>query len=1153
MSQDFVHLRMHSEYSFRDSTIRLKQVVHKATAAGMKALACTDAGSIFGGVTFYKACLGQGLKPIIGVDAWIRNPSDAHHPSKLLLLCANAHGYHTLCNLLTKAWLENQVDEKGLIEEEWLTEENCEGLIAISGFHEGAIGRSLLNNKNFSAEEEAEKLHSIFKDRLYLELQRAGRKFDEELVTETIKLANKLKLPVVATHPIQFQEADGYLDHEIRCCIAQGTTLANPNRVKEYTEEQYFKTKEEMLELFKDIPSAIENTVEIAKRCNFMMKLGKPQLPLFETPDGISLDDYMAQLSREGLEMRLKILYPDEAKRDAERPRYVERLEREIGVIQKMGFSGYFLIVQDFIRWAKSHGCPVGPGRGSGAGSLVAFCLEITDLDPLEFSLLFERFLNPERVSMPDFDVDFCQNNRGRVIEYVKQKYGSDAVSQIATFGTMAAKGVIKDVGRVLDFPYNQCDLLTRHIPSNPGQQVSLEQAIESEPEFKAIISNSPELKPLVASAIKLEGLCRNIGIHAGGVLIAPGKLTDFCPLYAADMLPENVISMYDKKGVEEVGLVKFDFLGLTTLTIVARALDYIEKNTGKRPDIEHLQPTDKKVYDKIFKPADTAMVFQFESPGMRDIMVRSVPTKLSDLIALNALYRPGPMALADDFIELRKGGEKKPEYADDRLIPVLEETVGIMIYQEQVMQVAQIIAGYSLGGADILRRAMGKKDAAEMERQSKIFLEGAVKNGVKEEVAEELFNKMRKFAEYGFNKSHAAAYSYVAYQTAWLKCYYPAEFIAANLCEVMLNSTKLFDYIADAQRHGIKVLPVDINASEFYFTAPDSKTIRFGMGALKGMGEGPANAIVEERTKNGPFKDMEDLVSRLGTKVMSRKVLEVLSTIGAFDSIDPNRRMWLENVPQIYRSAQENEENADQMGLFGEESSEMSTELVQYKPWDTLERMKKEKSIIGFFFTGSPMDACREEIKDHFGGLTIKECPLDTQTKFSNFKGFGVVSSINFGVSKTGNHFCKLNIDDGLHRYEMRTSQELYEFCKKEVSVDEVYMVEGTVVYNDQSNVFSWNLKSMRPISEIRASHGAKLQLVLDKKGKMSELKALIEELSVHPSSLRTTPIEIKVREGDTEVCIPLPANFSALLSGANLSKVENSDLIKQAKINYK
>ena len=447
---------------------------------------------------------------------------------------------------------------------------------------------------------------------------------------------------------------------------------------------------------------------------------------------------------------------------------------------------------------------------------------------------------------MPDFDVDFCQNNRGRVIEYVKQKYGADAVSQIATFGTMAAKGVIKDVGRVLDFPYNQCDLLTRHIPSNPGQSVSLEQAIDSEPEFKAIVSNSPELKELVATAIRLEGLCRNIGIHAGGVLIAPGKLTDFCPLYDAEMLPENVISMYDKKGVEEVGLVKFDFLGLTTLTIVARALDYIEKNTGKRPDIEHLQPTDKKVYDKIFKPADTAMVFQFESPGMRDIMVRSVPTKLSDLIALNALYRPGPMALADDFIELRKGGERKPEYADDRLIPVLEETVGIMIYQEQVMQVAQIIGGYSLGGADILRRAMGKKDAAEMERQSKIFLEGARKNGVKEEVAEELFNKMKKFAEYGFNKSHAAAYSYVAYQTAWLKCYYPAEFIAANLCEVMLNSTKLYDYIADALRHGIKVLPVDINHSEFYFTSPDSKTIRFGMGALKGMGEAPANAIVE-------------------------------------------------------------------------------------------------------------------------------------------------------------------------------------------------------------------------------------------------------------------------------------------------------------------
>ncbi len=1152
MSQDFVHLRMHSEYSFRDSTVRLKQVVHKAAAAGMKALACTDLDSMFGGVVFYKACLGQGLKPIMGIDAWIRNPTDPNHPFKLLLLCTNQHGYHTLCDLLTKAWLENQVDNKGLINEEWLTPEVCEGLIALTGFHEGAVGRALLTGKTYSAEEELKKLHAIFGDRLYIELQRAGRKFDEELISKSVNLANKMGLPVVATHPIQFQEPDGFMDHEVRCCIAQGTTLGNPNRTKEYTPQQYFKTKEEMLDLFKDVPAAIENTVEIAKRCNFMMKLGKPELPLFETPEGVSLDDYMAQLSREGLEKRLEILYPDVKKRDEERPKYSERLEREIGVIQKMGFSGYFLIVQDFIRWAKSHGCPVGPGRGSGAGSLVAYSLEITDLDPLEFNLLFERFLNPERVSMPDFDVDFCQNNRGRVIEYVKRKYGSEAVSQIATFGTMAAKGVIKDVGRVLDFPYNQCDLLTKNIPTIPGQNPSLEEVIENEAEFRAIISNSPELKPLVSCAIKLEGLCRNIGIHAGGVLIAPGKLTDFCPLYAANMLPENVISMYDKKGVEEVGLVKFDFLGLTTLTIIARALDYIEKNTGKRPDIEHLLPTDKKVYDKIFKPADTAMVFQFESPGMRDIMVRSVPTKLSDLIALNALYRPGPMALADDFIELRKGGERKPEYADERLIPVLEETVGIMIYQEQVMQVAQIIGGYSLGGADILRRAMGKKDAAEMQRQSKIFLEGAKKNGVKEEVAEELFNKMKKFAEYGFNKSHAAAYSYVAYQTAWLKCYYPAEFIASNLCEVMLNSTKLYEYIADAIKHKIKVLPLDINESEFNFTSPDSKTIRFGMGALKGMGQASADAIVEERKKNGPYTSMADLVKRLGTKVATRKVLEVLSTVGAFDKLDPNRRMWLENVPHVYRDAQENEANSDQMGLFGDVNETSEIEMVPFKPWGNLEKMKREKSVIGFFFSGCPLDSCREEIKKNLNSVTLGEVAWDKDTKYSQFTAYGVVSSITFGVNKTGNHFCKLCLDDGLKRYEMRTSAELYEFCKKEVKTDEVYKVEGTCIYNDQSDVFSWNIKAIKPISEIRANSKARVSLQLVPGAEASKLKELIGKVSEHLGTYQTSQVELRVRDKDTELAIKLPPQFNALLSEMNMSVLENSELIEKAEVKY-
>ncbi len=1150
MTQDFVHLRLHSDYSFRDSTVRVKQVVHKATAAGMKALALTDLGVMFGDIFFYKACLSEGIKPILGSDVWITNPKNKDAPFRILLLCRNQDGYHKLCEFLTKAWLENQVDGRGQIEMDWLTRENCDGLIALSGFQDGQVGRALLNEKHRSARAEAEALAALFPGRFYLELQRAKRPTDEKLVQETWALAQKLDIPVVATHPIQFQDEDGFLAHEIRCCIAQGTTLSNPRREKLFTKDQYFKSREEMVELFKDIPSAIENTVEIAKRCNLTLVLGKPRLPEFETPDGISLDDYMAQLSHEGLEKRLAILYPDTKKRDEVRPTYLERLEREIKVIQKMGFSGYFLIVQDFIRWAKANGCPVGPGRGSGAGSLVAFCLEITDLDPLEFGLLFERFLNPERVSMPDFDVDFCQNNRERVIEYVKRRYGADAVSQIATFGTMAAKGVIKDVGRVLDFSYSQTDQLAKFVPAIPGQNPTLEGVLEAEPEFRKMVSNDPEIKVLIENAMQLEGICRNIGIHAGGVLIAPGKLTDFCPLYAANMLPENVISQYDKKEVEEAGLVKFDFLGLTTLTIIARALDYIQKNTTVRPDIEHLVPTDKKVFDKIFKVADTEMIFQFESPGMKNIMIRSVPTKLSDLIALNALYRPGPMALADDFIDLRKG-IKTPEYADPRLIPVLEETVGIMIYQEQVMQVAQIIGGYSLGGADILRRAMGKKDAAEMERQSKVFIEGAKKNGVTEDVAIDLFNKMRKFAEYGFNKSHAAAYSYVAYQTAWLKCYHPAEFIAANLCEVMSNATKLYQYISDAIHHGIKVLGPDINKSDFYFTSPDTKTIRFGLGALKGMGEASANAISSEREKDGPFKDMYDLVIRVGSKMVTRKVLEILSLGGAFDSIDPNRKYWYSNIENAYKAAQEKEDAANQISLFGAEEESPEMLMTKVEPWDELETVRQEKSVLGFYFSGSPLDSVRDEIKRNYRRETLEAIKYRDGFRQS-FTAFGVVTSVAVGISKnTGNHFCSLTVDDGFRRIEMRVSQDIYESTRKNVLVDEVYCIEGVVSKPEKSENLSWNVNKITSLSDYRAMRQARLVLRLDPKADLKEFASVIGQMHGRAPG-QNCRVDLLERHGDTEIRLPLSGDYGVVLSSGNLSKFRNLETVMEAHLKF-
>ncbi len=998
---DFVHLRMHSEYSFRDSTIRVKEIVHKAAGAGMKALALSDGGVMFGHVFFYKAALDQNIKPILAVDAWVSNPLNRSDPYKLLLIARNLDGYHVLCKLLTRAWLKNQIkgekgkgEERGVIEMSWLNKENCSGLIALSGFENGSIGRALLNGKRNTAKEEAKKLASLFEGRFYLELQRAGRKFDERLVKLTADFADEVGLPIVATHPIQFADQDGFLEHEIRCCIAQSVTLADDSRERKYTKEMYFQDREQMLEKFKDYPNAIANTVAIAQRCNVQLDLGHPRLPLFETPPGVTLDEHMANLSYEGLDMRLSKLYPDEKEREKQKPRYLERLEREIKVIQEMGFSGYFLIVQDFIRWAKANGCPVGPGRGSGAGSLVAYSLEITDLDPLEYNLLFERFLNPERVSMPDFDVDFCQDNRERVIEYVKGKYGSDAVSQIATFGTMLAKGALKDVGRVLDFSYSQTEELANFIHNAPGKNVTLQMALETEPEFRTLIANNPDLKRIVVSALHLEGICRNIGIHAGGVLIAPGKLTDFCPLYADGMKAENVVSMYDKKEVEDVGLVKFDFLGLTTLTIIARTLDYIEKNKQPRPDLVHLNTSDKNIYDKIFKAGDTKMVFQFESPGMKNYVVRSVPEKLTDLIALNALYRPGPMELADDFVDLRKG-LMEPEYADPRLVPILEETSGIMLYQEQVMQVAQVIGGYSLGSADILRRAMGKKDAAEMARQSSIFIEGAEKNGVTEQVATELFEKMRKFAQYGFNKSHAAAYSYLAYQTAYLKYYHPAEFTASNLCEVMLSGEKLYEYIGDAIAHDLTVLPPDINQSDFRFTSPDRKSIRFGLGAIKGIGEPTGAAIEREREKNGPFKDTYDLTVRVGTEYISKKTIELLALAGAFDSIDPNRRKWYESAGKIHAAASAKEDAANQMGLFGEELEDPQDLYPVCHPWDEVEKLRQEKNVFGFTFSGSLLDTVRQEIHEDFKKDTLeayRNYKLEkTKQQREHFRAFGV------------------------------------------------------------------------------------------------------------------------------------------------------------------
>ncbi|WP_411878993.1 DNA polymerase III subunit alpha [Polaromonas sp. YR568] len=968
----FVHLRLHTEFSVVDGTNRIDEIVAAAAADRQPALAITDLSNLFGTVKFYKEARGAGVKPLIGADIWVQVPGkDANAPAaRLLLLVQNRQGYLNLSEILTRAWTQNVVRDQAVVKLEWLQELN-EGLIALSGAQGGAVGQALLQGDSARAVECALYFGGLFPHRFYLELQRAQRPEDERHVVAAVQLAARLKLPVVATHPVQFLTYDDYEAHEARVCISEGEILGNTRRVRKFTREQYFKSAEQMKALFADVPSALANTLEIARRCNLTLELGKPMLPDYPTPevDGVRMpiDAYFRHASFEGLEERLAHLYRDAAVRDKKRPSYVERLEFEINTILKMGFPGYFLIVGDFINWAKKNGCPVGPGRGSGAGSLVAYSLKITDLDPLQYNLLFERFLNPERVSMPDFDIDFCQSNRDRVIDYVKDKYGKEAVSQIVTFGTMAARAAIRDVGRVLDFPYGFCDGISKLIPNKPGQHITIEQAKEQEPILAERERKEEDVRTLLELAQKLEGLTRNVGMHAGGVLIAPSRLTDFCPLYAQPG-SNSAVSQFDKDDVEAIGLVKFDFLGLATLTILEIAKDFIIARHPAQKDFkfEDLPLNDRKVYE-LFGRGQTEAVFQFESIGMQRMLKDAKPDRLEDLIAMNALYRPGPMELIPTYIA-RKQGKEVPEYPDPRVKAILEETYGIMVYQEQVMQTAQILGGYSLGGADLLRRAMGKKKKEEMDAQREIFRKGAGEGGLSEEKADEVFDLMEKFAGYGFNKSHSAAYALLAYHTAWLKVHYTAEFFAANMTVEMDDTDKLKILFGDAQKMGIQFESPDINRGDYRFEPISASSVRYGLGAIKGTGQQAIAAIVAARKEGGPFTSIYDFCVRVDRSRLNKRTVEALIKGGAFDNLQLNRASLLASVDRAFEFAAATEANANQGGLFDmSDSHAASTQeppLVEAMPFGVKARLVQEKTAIGFYLSGHLFDEVETEVR---------------------------------------------------------------------------------------------------------------------------------------------------------------------------------------------
>ncbi|MFZ9264330.1 MAG: DNA polymerase III subunit alpha [Polynucleobacter sp.] len=1088
LNTSFVHLRLHSEYSIVDGAVRIDDAISAAVGDQMGALALTDLGNVFGLVKFYQSARKEGIKPIIGSDVWISNPEDRDKPFRLQLLVKNHQGYLNLCELLTKASLTNQYKGRAEVDPVWF-KEHADGLIALSGARFGDVGVALLANQEDEALNRAKVWANYFPNSFYIEIQRAGHPQDEAQLHGAVHLANQLKLPVVATHSIQFMKPSDFTAHEARVCIAEGEILANPKRVKKFSPEQYFKSQAEMQELFADLPAAITNSVEIAKRCNLSLTLGKPQLPDFPVPAGMTLDDYLMEKAMEGLSKHLIHLYPDETERERQRANYEVRLKFEARTISQMGFPGYFLIVADFINWAKNNGVPVGPGRGSGAGSLVAYSLGITDLDPLRYNLLFERFLNPERVSMPDFDIDFCQHGRDRVIAYVKEKYGKDAVSQIATFGTMAARAAIRDVGRVLEQPYGFVDGISKLIPNKPGQQVTIEQAKKDEKLLAERESREEEVKQLLGLAQQLEGMTRNVGMHAGGVLIAPGKLTDFCPLYtqgSKDGGEAGVVSQFDKDDVEAVGLVKFDFLGLTTLTILDWAERYIHQLYPEKKDWRVGQvPLDDPAAFEILKNANTVAVFQFESRGMQGMLREAKPDRFEDIIALVALYRPGPMDLIPSFIA-RKHGKEQVHYPDPRVEPVLRETYGIMVYQEQVMQMAQIIGGYSLGGADLLRRAMGKKKPEEMAEHRQLFRDGSSKSGLKPDKADEIFDLMEKFAGYGFNKSHAAAYALLAYHTAWLKAHYPAEFMAANMSLAMDDTDKVKILYEDALANKIKILPPDVNTSVYRFMPlredqnnkeQPATMIRYGLGAIRGTGEGAIEQIIQARA-NGPFVDLFDFCLRLDRRVVNRRTMEALIRAGAFDSLYggfDSRSTLLASLPRAMEAADQADASAQQVSLFDMAGSadEHKPELVKEEPWFEKRRLQEEKTALGLYLTGHLFDAYRDEVS-HF-----VRTKLNQLTEGKDRLIAGIMTSTRSMMGPRGKLMIA-TIDDGTAQLEMTIYSELFEPNRHWLKEDELIIAKVSVTPDKFSGGMRVVAESIMDVTTARLKFARSLHVQL-------------------------------------------------------------------------
>ena len=1140
----FIHLRVHSDFSMVDGLSKVPALVKKVAEMGMPAVALTDFTNLCGLVKFYGSAHSNGVKPIIGADFLMQSEEFGEELTRITVLAADNLGYKNLTLLISKAYLRGHIQHHPVIDKKWLAELS-QGLIVLSGGRSGEIGKALLKGNQHVASQCVDFYKEYFPNRFYLELTRTGRADEEAYLHFALELAEITQLPVVATNEVVILDDSFFEAHEIRVAIHDGYTLEDPRRPKNYSPQQYLRSEQEMCELFSDIPEALENSVEIAKRCNVTVRLGEYFLPAFPT-DGMEETEFLIKKSQQGLEERLEFLFPDPDTRAQRRPEYDERLQVELEVINNMGFPGYFLIVMEFIQWSKDNAIPVGPGRGSGAGSLVAYALKITDLDPLEYDLLFERFLNPERVSMPDFDVDFCMDKRDQVIDHVAEMYGRDAVSQIITFGTMAAKAVIRDVGRVLGHGFGFVDRISKLVPPDPG--MTLEKAFQAEPALPELYNNDEEIKELIDMCRILEGCTRNAGKHAGGVVISPTTITDFAPIYA-DAEGHFPVTQFDKNDVETAGLVKFDFLGLRTLTIIDWALGLINprlEREGKLPVVIESIPLQDQASFNLLQNAETTAVFQLESRGMKELIKRLQPDCFEDIIALVALFRPGPLqsGMVDNFID-RKHGREAISYPDETwqhesLKETLDPTYGIILYQEQVMQIAQILAGYTLGGADMLRRAMGKKKPEEMAKQRGTFKEGAEKNGVNGELAMKIFDLVEKFAGYGFNKSHSAAYALVSYQTLWLKTHYPAEFMAAVMTADMDNTEKVVGLVDECIRMKLKVLPPDINSGVYRFNVDETGAIVYGIGAIKGVGEGPIEAILTAREKDGHFKDLFDFCARIDLKKVNKRVIEKLIYAGALDRLGPHRAAMMASLNDAVKAASQHHqaESFGQTDLFGvltQAPDEIEKKYTQVAPWPEKVWLEGERDTLGLYLTGHPINAYLRELTK-YTSCRLKDATPTRRDQSVTVSGLVIAARVM--TTKRGSRIGIMTLDDRSGRMEVMLFSDALDRYAEMLEKDKILVVSGQVSFDDFNGGLKMSAREVMDLGSAREKYARGLSISIDE----SQIdQAFFERFSkiLEPYRAGSVPVRVYYQRSDARACLTLGTEWRVTPSDALLDEL--------------